>query len=184
MSNNDHKTNSNDFHNSSGMKVFIFSMVFVLGFLIYLALIHKGVDLGQNEVDPKELAASGAAPAFDITSVKEPWVSTPEIVAYGEKVFKTNCTICHGPEGKGDGPSAGGMNPKPRNLVEGKWTQGDKLTDHFNVVTNGIKGGSMASFAHFKPADRWALVNFINSITQNKSKQDAAEIAEFAKTAK
>ena len=184
MSNNDHNSNSRDTYNSSGMKVFIASMVIVLGFLAYLSVIHNGVDLGQNEVDPRAAGAEGAAAAFDITSVKEPWVATPEILAYGAKVFKTNCALCHGNEGKGDGPSAGGMNPKPRNLVEGKWTQGDNLTDHFNVVTNGIKGTSMASFGHFKPADRWALVHFIESITQNKSKQDAAAVAEFAKTAK
>lgn len=182
MSNNDQ--NNSDVYNRSGMATFVFSMVFIICFFMYLAFIHKGVDLGQNEVDPKELAAAGAAPAFDIASVKEPWVSTPEIVAYGKKLFSTNCSICHGPEGKGDGPSAGGMNPKPRNLVEGKWTKGNNITDHFNVVSNGISGTSMASFAHFKTADRWALVNFIDSITGNKSKQDAAAVAEFAKSAK
>ncbi len=183
MSNIDQQ-NSNDPHNRRGMTVFIFSMTFVFSFIIYLAVFHKGIDLGQNEVDPKAAAAAGAGPVFDISTVKEPWVSTQEIVTYGNKIFKTNCAICHGPEGKGDGPSAGGMNPKPRNLVEGAWTQGNNLTDHFNVITNGIKGGSMAAFGHFKPADRWALVNYIESITQNKSKQDAAAVAEFAKTAK
>ncbi len=182
MSNNDQ--NSSDVYNRSGMNIFIFSMVFIVAFFMYLSFVHKGVDLGQNEVDPKALAAAGAGPVFDITAVKEPWVSTPEIITYGKKFFSTNCSICHGPEGKGDGPSAGGMNPKPRNIVEGKWTQGNNLTDHFNVVTNGIKGGSMASFAHFKVADRWALVHYIESITENKSKQDAAAVAEFAKTAK
>ncbi len=75
------------------------------------------------------------------------------------------------------------LNPKPRNLVEGKWTQGEGFIAHFKVLQTGIKGSSMASYAHFKAADRWALVIFIDSITNNKSKDDPAKVAEFAKTA-
>jgi len=42
----------------------------------------------------------------------------------------------------------------------------------------------MASYQHFKPADRWALVHFIESITADKGKDTPEQIAEFAKTAK
>ena len=174
---------TSDVHNRGGFTAFIFSMAFIFCFFFYLVVIHPGVDLGENVVDPNAPAKDGAAAAFNMASVKEPWVSTPEIVTYGAKVFKTNCAMCHGNEGKGDGPSAGGMNPKPRNLVEGKWTQGEGIIAHYNVLLNGIKGGSMASFAHLKSYDRWALLHFVESITQNKSKDEAAKIAEFAKSA-
>lgn len=174
-----------DHHNQSGLIAFLFSMVFVFALMLYLVAIHPGVNLNENVVDPAaQQQEGGGAPAFDITKVAEPWVSTPELVAHGKKLFATNCAMCHGNEGKGDGPAGAGLNPKPRNLVEGKWTQGGNTTDHFKVVTNGIAGGSMASYAHFKAADRWALVMFIESITQNKSKEDPAKIAEFAKSAK
>ncbi len=175
---------SDEKYNRGGMIAFIFSMAFVFAFFIYLVAIHGGVDLGENVVDPKAPVAAGAVAAFDINKVAEPWVSSPEMIEYGHKVFKTNCTMCHGNEGKGDGPSAAGINPKPRNLVEGKWTQGEGAIAHFNVLSKGIAGSSMAGYAHFKTADRWALVHFIESITQNKSKDDAAKVAEFAKSAK
>ncbi|NUN06596.1 MAG: cytochrome c [Bdellovibrio sp.] len=172
-----------DEYNRSGLIAFAFSMVFCFAFFFYLVVVNKGVDLGENVVDPNAPVAEGAVPAFDIAQVKEPWVSTPEIVAYGEKVFKTNCAMCHGEKGLGDGAAGAGLNPKPRNLVEGKWTQGGGDIAHFNVLTNGIKGTSMAGYSHFKAADRWALVMFIESITQNKSTDDPAKVAEFAKTA-
>ena len=76
------------------------------------------------------------------------------------------------------------MKPPPRNLIEGKWTQGGGAISLFKVVTNGIPGTSMAAFGHFKVADRWALVQFIDSISQNKSKDTPEQVAEFAKTAK
>ncbi|AFX99987.1 hypothetical protein Bdt_0279 [Bdellovibrio bacteriovorus str. Tiberius] len=158
-------------------------MVFVCAFFVYIVAINKGVDLGENVVDPNAPAVEGAIPVFDITKVQDPWVSTPEMVTYGKKFYSTNCAMCHGNEGKGDGAAGASLNPKPRNLVEGKWTQGEGVIAHFKVLQNGIKGSSMAAYSHFKPADRWAVIHFIDSITENKSKDDPAKVAEFAKTA-
>jgi mono/diheme cytochrome c family protein len=171
--------NTNEPYNRSGMYAFVFSMVFVFAFMAYLVVVHPGVVMDEKVVDPHAPGAEAAA--FDVTKVSEPWVETPEMIAYGKKVFAANCALCHGNEGKGDGPGGAGLNPKPRNFVEGKWTQGNGLSDHFKVVTNGIPGSSMASFKHLKVGDRWAVVHFINSITQNKSKEDPAKTAEFAK---
>lgn len=173
-----------DEYNRAGMFAFAFSMVFCFVFFIYIVYVNKGVDLGENVIDPNAPGAVSAAPVFDITKVTEPWVQTPELVTYGKKVFNTNCAMCHGNEGKGDGAAGAALNPKPRNLVEGKWTQGEGVIGHYGVLLNGIKGSSMASYAHFKPADRWAVIWYIDSITNNKSKDDPAKIAEFAKTAK
>ncbi len=172
-----------DEYNRAGLIAFAFSMAFCFAFFFYLVVINSGVDLAENVVDPNAVVAEGAAPAFDIAQVQEPWVSTPEIVAYGQKVYKTNCAMCHGEAGLGDGAAGAALNPKPRNLVEGKWTQGEGLIAHYNVLLNGIKGSSMAGYSHFKPADRWAILVYIESITQNKSKDDLAKVAEFAKTA-
>lgn len=171
-------------YNRGGMIAFMFSMVVTFVFFIYMVGFHPGVDLGENVIDPLAPGAESQILAFDITKVAEPWVETPELIAYGQKLYATNCALCHGPQGKGDGPGGAGSNPPPRNLIEGKWTQGEGLIAQYNVLLKGIPGTSMASFAHFKPADRWALVTFINSITQNKSKDDPAKVAEFAKSAK
>lgn len=173
-----------DEFNRGGLIAFIFSMVFCFAFFFYLVAVNKGVDLAENVIDPNAPVEAGAVPVFDITKIAEPWVSTPEMIEYGHKVFQTNCAMCHGAEGKGDGAAGAALNPKPRNLVEGKWTQGGGDIAHFKVLQNGIKGTSMAAYGHFKAADRWALVHFIESITQNKSKDTPEQIAEFAKSAK
>ena len=35
----------------------------------------------------------------------------------GEKLFVEHCAMCHGPSGKGDGPNAQVLQPKPANLA-------------------------------------------------------------------
>jgi hypothetical protein len=42
----------------------------------------------------------------------------------------------------------------------------------------------MPGFAQLKTADRWALVQFIRSISQNKGADDAAKLKDFAASAK
>src|SRR5262245_26855270 len=39
----------------------------------------------------------------------------------GAKIYADRCVLCHGPEGKGDGPAAAGLNPKPRNHTDGTY---------------------------------------------------------------
>lgn len=47
--------------------------------------------------------------------------------AEAEEIFKTRCTTCHGPEGKGDGPASVTLNPKPRNFSDQEWQK--QVTD-------------------------------------------------------
>ena len=178
----------NDTYNKGGFIAFVFSIVFSLGFMAYVALFSGGIDLKEipQEALPTEQAIAGgaAAPAVDVSKVQDPWVSSDAMIAHGQKIFQNNCAVCHGPGGKGDGAAGAGLNPPPRNLVEGKWKQGGSEIDHFKTLQTGVPGGSMASFAHLPVVDRWALVHWIHSITQNKTHDDPAKLAEFGKTAK
>ena len=36
----------------------------------------------------------------------------------GQKLFQTRCFVCHGRNGKGDGPSSSGLAEKPQDLTE------------------------------------------------------------------
>ena len=85
------------------------------------------------------------------------------------------CFTCHGTSGKGDGPAAASLNPKPASFLDAAAfkfdTDGDgkKGTekDIFDVITNGAAkyGGSvlMAPQAHLSEADRKALAKYVVS---------------------
>lgn len=172
-----------DAYNRGGMIAFLFSMCFVFVFFIYISFIHKGVDLGENVRDPND-GQGAAAVTFDMAKVTEPWKENAEVAQYGLKVYSTNCSVCHGNDGKGDGPGGAALNPKPRDLVAGQWKASGDSIGLFDTITHGLKGTQMVAFGHLKVQDRWALVQYIHSITKNKIADDAAKLEAFAKTAK
>jgi len=58
-------------------------------------------------------------------------------IAKGRLTYQTNCAPCHGTAGKGDGPAAAALNPKPRDHTNGSYM--NKLTNAhiFFVIRNG-----------------------------------------------
>lgn len=168
-----------DLYSHGGMIAFIFSMVFVTVFILYIVFMHPGVNLGEIP-DP-----SGKTVTQEVkTTFVDPWKTTPELIEHGSKLFQTNCALCHGPKGIGDGPAGASLNPKPRNLIEGKWKVGGDSISLYTTLTKGIAGSSMPGFAHFKSEDRWAMVHWVRSITNDKVPDDLVKLEEFAKTAK
>lgn len=166
---------NHDHHNQGGQLAFLGSMAFVFVFFFYLVFINKGVTLDEKVSVPE---AAGAA-QFDLASVKEPWAPNANVAAAGQKLYKQNCAACHGE--KGD--TVGGL-PNARNLVEGKWKTGTGMIALYKVLQNGIPGTQMISFkAQLKPNERWAVLNYIDTITNNKSKDKAEDISKFAASA-
>ncbi len=79
-----------------------------------------------------------------------------------EAVYASNCSSCHGAEGKGDGSGAAALKPAPRNFTSGDgWTNGTSALAVFNTLANGIEGTSMAAFKHLSESDRWALTHLV-----------------------
>lgn len=58
-------------------------------------------------------------------------------IGKGKALYLEHCAACHGKEGKGDGPDAKDLNPKPRNHTDGNYM--NRLRDNylFTVVKNG-----------------------------------------------
>jgi cytochrome c len=174
-------SNPSDQHNKGGMIAFLFSMVFVFSFFIYIVAVHPGIDLQENIKDPP-VETAVAEEEIDMSKFSEPWVANEQVAKYGAKLFAQNCAMCHGEKGLGDGVAGQALNPKPRNLVEGPWKKGGGFIGWFTVLNEGIAGGSMASYKHLAVSDRWALVNFINSITKAKVEEDPKKVEAFAKS--
>jgi mono/diheme cytochrome c family protein len=74
------------------------------------------------------------------------------------KSADTNCASCHGKAGKGDGPAAAALNPKPADWTSAK-VQAQTDGEIFWKITNGR--GAMPPWKHLPDKERWELVNYI-----------------------
>lgn len=170
----------NDSYNRGGYIAFLFSMAFSLAFFVYVSVIHPGINLKEVSEKAPE-AEQTVAKKVDVSKIEKPWEENADMAAHGNAVYKNNCAVCHGDKYMGEAPA--GKAVGARNLVEGKWKQGGDSISLFNTLVSGIPGTSMASFKHIPVKDRWALVQFIRSVTENKVKDDPAKLEAFAKTA-
>lgn len=64
----------------------------------------------------------------------------------GAKLYAERCSGCHGDDGKGDGPAAAALVPKPRNFRDAAFWQGRKDDDLKAVVHKGKVGTMMPPF--------------------------------------
>jgi mono/diheme cytochrome c family protein len=113
------------------------------------------------------LSYTGAAPADDWTAPgrasrkPNPVPADAASLAAGKKVFAANCLACHGAGGKGDGPAAAAITPKPRDLSNPA-IQSQTDGSMFWKITEGKK--PMPSFDKLiVETDRWNVIDYVRT---------------------
>ncbi|MBI2388595.1 MAG: c-type cytochrome [Deltaproteobacteria bacterium] len=65
-----------------------------------------------------------------------------------KQVFAQRCVACHGQSGKGDGPGAASLDPKPRDYTSAQW-QASVTDDDLRKVI--VKGGAAVGKSNLMP---------------------------------
>lgn len=86
-------------------------------------------------------------------------------IADAKVAYDKNCVLCHGTAGKGDGPAAAALNPKPRNFGD-KAIQGQTDGELFWKITEGR--ALMPGWKTLPEQVRWSLVNYVRSLGGQK----------------
>jgi len=102
---------------------------------------------------------------------------TPDSLALGKATFQANCALCHGDEGKADGPLAGpgmlmddwGEPIRPAHLSLPAGVPGGVKLGHggphlFQTIVGGIGGTPMPPFDSLKAEEAWDLVHYVQSL--------------------
>jgi mono/diheme cytochrome c family protein len=74
----------------------------------------------------------------------------PVGAAEAKQIFDARCAACHGPEGRGNGPGAVALNPKPRNYHDQDWQA--KVTDD-EIRKAIVYGGAAVGKSPAMPAN-------------------------------
>jgi mono/diheme cytochrome c family protein len=105
-------------------------------FLLVLAIgIGTGVSLLWGMRLSQQAGKPAATPSYD-----------------GRSIFKAHCAICHGPEGKGDGPGASVIHQKMLDFTDAAAMRGVNDRFLFDIIK---KGGSQFGRANAMPA--WGM---------------------------
>ena len=81
----------------------------------------------------------------------------------GTELFATNCVLCHGTGGKGDGPAASHLKNKPFDLTSFPI---HSLTDGgiFFVISTGVPEKMPALNENLTVRERWDIVNYVRTL--------------------
>lgn len=105
----------------------------------------------------------------DADNVKNPLAGNTSVLPEAKALYIANCGPCHGEKGRGDGPAAAGLNPKP--------------ADHSSVAVQSESDGAlfwkmsegrapMPSYKKiFSDQQRWELVNYIRTLARTPKKK-------------
>ncbi|MBI2322862.1 MAG: CopD family protein [Chloroflexi bacterium] len=96
------------------------------------------------------------------TALANPFPPDEASVRRGAEVYAQHCAACHGPSGRGDGPLALTVNPRPVDLRLHVTAHSE--TELFQFVSRGLAGTHMPAFADRLSADdRWHVVNYLRT---------------------
>lgn len=88
--------------------------------------------------------------------------SVPDL-ARGAALFAGQCAACHGADGRGDGPTAANLQPRPPDFHDAARMQARSIYALYNTVTLGVDGTPMRAFKELSDGDRWALAWFVST---------------------
>jgi mono/diheme cytochrome c family protein len=95
--------------------------------------------------------------------LQNPYHASPQTLEQGKALYETYCSICHGRDGKGDGPIAEKI-PHPPSYTS------DRLLEFpsgriFHVITMGA--GKMPPYAsQLRVDERWKIVTYVRTSLQ------------------
>ncbi len=175
-------------------KLFAYSYLYILAVLVALGVYYAWNlnVVGKNAITPVVLTDSSAfardiplqrpraLPPVDVMKAGRP---SDTLLARGEELYSANCSSCHGDEGLGDGPAGLALNPVPRNFqVPEGWTNGQKVSEIYRTLEDGIIKNGMASYNYLPPEDRFALAHHVRAFLPAAPEDSPEELQQLEVT--
>lgn len=99
----------------------------------------------------------------------------PPDVAAAAMLYETHCASCHGKLGAGDGPAATGMAPPPIAFTDSQRAARRSPFALYQVITQGLSGTAMTSFARLPEEQRWALAFYVGGLAYSEGARSLGE---------
>jgi mono/diheme cytochrome c family protein len=91
----------------------------------------------------------------------------------GQALYDESCAGCHGPDGQGDGPQAGGADML--DFTDQSAMAGKSTSNFYEAISAGMPP-AMPAFEALLEEDRWTLAEYVRSLSFSTTGQPAAAI--------
>ncbi len=82
----------------------------------------------------------------------------------GAALYAQNCASCHGAKGQGPTGASAKLNPPPIAFADRKRASDRSLFGLYQVISQGLEGTAMQSFATLPEEDRWSLAFHVGGL--------------------
>ena len=82
----------------------------------------------------------------------------------GAQRYAALCSSCHGPQGRGDGPAAQSLDPRPANFHDANRMDQRSVYGLYSTISLGVSGTAMPAFRQLSDDERWALAFYVASL--------------------
>jgi len=130
-------------------------------FLIFSCLFVLSACGGANsQADPDQISALAPVPAGYAGKANP---LSADATTEGAKIFQSNCEVCHGVEGHGDGPAGQSLEPRPKNLAQLQMVAADDY--FFWRISEGKPGTSMVGWRGVLTDEQiWQVISFVHTL--------------------
>jgi DMSO reductase family type II enzyme heme b subunit len=138
-------------------------------YYLYETTGHPPRRMDAHAAAPRPAPAPAPADAWDRLVGVRAAGAQASAPAPGKGLYDKHCALCHGVEGKGDGPGAELLLPRPRDFTAGKYKIRTTLQlpsdeDLVRVIAKGMPGTSMPAWeGALKPAEIQAVVAYLKT---------------------
>jgi len=109
-------------------------------------------------------------PAYPTSYARSPVKYTTLAIARGGASYAANCAQCHGPHGRGEGPSAATLPISPADLAE--HAAHHRPGDLFWWIAHGIPNTPMPAFSpRLGDEELWMLVQYLRALSESRTAQ-------------
>ncbi len=101
--------------------------------------------------------------ALAVSTVQNPIPPSAASIDRGRDIYVQNCAVCHGINGRGDGPAGLSLVPRPSDFRV-HLAAGHTDAQLFDWISNGFPGTAMPAWRDtLSEEDRWHVINYIKT---------------------
>jgi mono/diheme cytochrome c family protein len=148
------------------------NFLLVLVILVLGALLVTACSGGSEMADDHDEVDEHVGAPSEFANLTNPFAGDHEAAEAGVGIYEVNCATCHGPEGKGDGPAAVGLDPQPASLTDAHMME--EMNDGA-LFWRVSEGGMMEPFNSVMPAwkdtlsedEIWQVITYVREFAED-----------------